>query len=325
MLRFGLIGFGRFGKHYARLLQTTPGVQLTTVCASTQASFMTPATELAPGIKTTTDAAEIFGDQTLNCVIIATPLATHFDLIMSALKAGKHVLVEKPMVLTVKQAQAVQKVAASQSNIFMVGFQYLYNDYIRYLKSVLDSFGMIQYFRGEHLYCSPIRSDVGCFQDAGVHDLAILEYFFPGQQFSISGSRHSISHSERDDFTSTTLQYQNGLTAALTTSWFWPEKVRKITIVGDKGMAVFDDQLQHDKLSLWKLPYPSTTNSKGNRSQIVQFEKEAKFIKPSINAREPLLNELEHFIHCVHTGAKPITDSTFACRVTEACEKILQK
>lgn len=324
LLRFGLIGFGRFGRHYARLLQTTPGVELVAVCTSSMESFKASATVLAPGIITTTDIAEIFGDQTINCVVIATPLVTHFDLIMSALKAGKHVLVEKPMVLTVDQAHAVKKVVANQSRIFMVGFQYFYNDHIRYLKGVLESLGKIQYFRGENLYCSPIRSDVGCFQDAGVHDLAILEYFFPGQQFSASGVRHSISQSERDDFASATLRYKNGLTAELSTSWFWPEKIRKITIVGDRGMAIFDDRLEHDKLSLWKLPYPHVSNGFSPHSHVIDFEEEAAYIKPTIDARESLLNELEHFINCVRNGKQPFTDIVFACRVTEACEKILQ-
>ena len=324
LLRFGLIGFGRFGKHYARLLQIIPGVELVAVCTSTKESFLTSANDFSSSVTITTDVTKIFDDQTINCVIIATPLVTHFDLIMSALKSDKHVLVEKPMVLTVKQSQIVKKAVASQRKVFMVGFQYIYNDCIKYLQATLSNLGNIHYIKGEFLYCSPIRSDVGCFQDAGVHYLAILEYFFPEQQFNAFGASHSIVKSERDDFTSVTLKYKNGLTVALTTSWFWPEKVRKITIVGEKGMAVFDDQSQHDKLNLWKLSYPNVSSINKYCSQIVDFEKESVIVKPAINIRESLLNEIEHFIQCVQTGAKPITEISFACRVTEACENILQ-
>lgn len=325
VLRFGLIGFGRFGKHYSRLLQTIADVELVAVCAKTHASLAASAAVLPVSVTTTTDAAEIFANRAIDCVIIATPLSTHVDLILSALNAGKHILVEKPMVASSREAREVQRAVQSHSQIFMVGFQYVYNDYIVYLKHVLDSLGTIQYFRGEHLYCSPIRSDVGCFQDAGVHDLAVLEYLFPGEQCMISGASHKAHMSERDDFTSVTLQLHNGVTAELTTSWFWPEKIRKITVVGDRGMAIFNDRQEHDKLRLWNMPYPQARGDLLLRSRTIHFEKEAQDMKPAILAREPLLNELEHFITSIREGKEPVTNVQFGNRVTLMCEEIVGK
>ena len=286
-LRFGLIGLGRFGKHYDRLLREIPGVEL--------ASVATRHSEIR--------TQDIFVDKNIDAVVIATPPSTHAGLILEALRAGKHVLVEKPMVTSVAEADAV-RCELARGIVFMVGYQYVYNDHIRTLKKLLPSLGKIHYVRGEHLYNGPRREDVGCFMDASPHHLSLLEYLFkPGDAVTVRGRQLMFTNAERDDFTAATVTFASGLSAHLITSWVAPEKITKLTLVGEQGMAVYNDRAEENKLQVF--------DSSGTPSS------------PVISAREPLRNELEHFIDCIRTGATPLSNIDLGIRVTKWCENIL--
>lgn len=257
MIRFGLIGHGRFGKHYERLLGELPDVKLIGIATR----------------HTTISIDEVLRDA--DAVIIATPASTHAELIARALKANKHILVEKPMVMSMAEAKSLQPLLTDK--IFMVGYQYLYNDSIR----TLSSAGTIAYL-GEHFSNGPIRDDIGVFADAGVHDLSIIEYLFrPGEIVATHGSITA-------DVAAVTISFENGLLAQLVVSRVFPEKVRRITLLNMQGGTVYDDLATQQK-------------------------------------REPLRNELEHFIDCVHNKKQPLTDFAFGLKITEHCEAIYRK
>ena len=319
-LRFGLVGFGHFGRHYARLLQNMPGVELVTIANTSVEMFAVNGKDLPDHIKKTTNTQEIFNDATIDCVVIAAPPSTHKDLIAAAIEAGKHVLVEKPMVTSMVEAKAVEKVMKKKKNkVFMVGFQYIYNDHVRYLKEHLGDLGEVKYVLGEHLYCGPFRSDIGSFMDAGIHDCAILEYLFsPGKITKVIGASSSLKKSKKDDFTAVTVTFQSGLAAHILTSWYWPEKVRKVTLVGDKGMALFNDR-DETKLKWIKNSYPEWDRKKSSMFLHGMIEQPA--VVP-VSAQEPLLNELKHFIECVNTDSKPLTNIEFGSKVTRMMEEI---
>ncbi|MEK7623205.1 MAG: Gfo/Idh/MocA family oxidoreductase, partial [Patescibacteria group bacterium] len=237
MMRFGLIGLGRFGKHYLRLLTSLPEVELLAIANHSSGVFSEYKEKIPPQCITTIDTNTLLQNPAIDCIVIATPATTHFDLIQKALLAGKHVLVEKPMVTTAEEAKKIETLAKKQGKTLMVGYQYIYHDAIRYLKTSFD-FGNVNYFFGEHLSSGPVRTDVGCFMDAGVHDLAIIEYLFaPGRIAGVKGASAGTS----DDFTAVSVTFESGLFAHLVTSWIAPEKVRKVTIVGENGSAVLDD------------------------------------------------------------------------------------
>ncbi|OGN29966.1 MAG: hypothetical protein A3A33_01435 [Candidatus Yanofskybacteria bacterium RIFCSPLOWO2_01_FULL_49_25] len=288
-LRFGLIGDGRFGKHYKRLLAEIPGVELAAVVTE----------------ETSITVEDMLRDASIDAVVIATPPSTHATLMSQALTAGKHVHVEKPMVLSVAEAEKIQPLVLKSGRICMVGYQYLYNDYIRELKKRMPALGPIRYVMAEHRANGPIRSDVGIFMDAAPHDLAILEYLFQtGEVASAVGKRLMITNAERDDFTAVTARFENGLTAHLVTTWLAPEKIRRIAIVGQNGSAIYDDVLTENKLRIF--------NEQGDTAPL------------QITAGEPLRNELEHFIDCIINTKQPLTDFEFGLKVTRRCEEILR-
>lgn len=317
-LAFGVIGAGYFGRHYVRLLQEMPGIALRAV-ADRAESIVAP---LPPSVKQSTDARDIFSDPAVDCVVIATPVASHAALVAAALAAGKHVLVEKPMTATLREAEELQTAVEKSGRIFMIGHQYLYHDHLRALKERLDQgmLGTPRYVFAEHLFFGPIRSDTGCFWESAVHECSVLDYLFmPGDAGDARGMRVDFRGAGRDDFASVGVIFENGLTAAIVVSWFAPEKVRRMTIAGDKGMAVFDDR-REEKLKIFLHPYP-TERPDGHASRFMAFA-EGEVITPAVDAREPLRNQLEHFISCVRNGTEPLSGITHGLRVMRMLDTI---
>ncbi len=273
MIRFGLIGHGRFSKHYERLLGEIPGVKLSAIAA----------------IHTKIRVEDIFADKSIDAVVIVTPASTHADHIEKAVKAGKHVLVEKPMVISVAQGERLRNIVSHSDKKFMVGYQFLYNDAINAIKKDLKTYGAIRYFLGEHMSGGPIRDDIGIFMDAGVHDLSIIEYLFdPGKVTDVNGKQLFYNSKKFDDFTAVTVTFENGLNAHLITSWISPEKIRRIFVVGEKKSIMYDDRAE-------------------------------------IQKNEPLRNELEHFIDCIQNDKQPRTDFDFGLKISRNCEEILRR
>lgn len=302
-LRFGLLGFGHFGKHYARLLGSIPAVELVTTANNA------------------IESSNIVSDPTIDCVVIATPPSTHKGLIEAALRSGKHVLVEKPMVLNSAEA-AVLKDSVSETVTIMVAYQYVYNDYVRKLKDLIvrGRLGTVAYVVAQNWYFGPLRQDIGSFGDAVGHELSMIDYLLnPGALAKSSYQSFSITKPGGEDFSAATVEYASGLRAHLTVSWFMPEKSRQLIVVGDKGVAVFNDTAT-EKLRVYDRPYPTEpmTHSSNFMKDLVVIEPE----NVSVSAGEPLQNQLEYFVACVREKQKPITDFAFGEKIVSQIETI---
>lgn len=381
-LRFAVIGIGHFGKHYVRLLQDIENVELRAVVSRSREAFERLAEFLPPRVERFTDPRKVLGDPEIDCVVIATPVFSHFSLARDAISAKKHVLVEKPMTRTLEEALRLREIVQEASRtfacqvfpsfdtpegrqwnyviprggsqrekgvsegqkpwgveecrvvpkneeieslpMFMVGHQYLYNDYICHLKNKIEQgvLGRIRYLFAEHFYPGPIRSDVGCFWETAPHELSIIEYFFGTQKIlAVRGKMCDFSGSGRDDFTSVEIAYENGLLVTIVTSWFAPIKARRMIVGGENGMALFDDREPERKLQFSIYPYPMPRGS--SESSSYYFDNpSAEIVIPTIKAREPLRVEIEHFVDCIRTGRTPLTNIGHGVRVIESLEMI---
>lgn len=318
-LNFAVIGAGRFGKHYIRNLQGIEGARLYGVAAKTKDTLNSIKHDTSSSTILTNNDDSLIKNKNVDCVVIATPPSTHFELAKKALEAGKNVLVEKPMVASFKEAKLLKDIVKKSKSTFMVGHQYIYNDYVNYLHSSIKKglIGKPEVVAAEYLYPEPIRNDIGCFWDAGTHYLSIIQYLFnPGPVIEVSGSSLSMV-SKFDDFTSATVKFKNGLVAFLTFSRLYPEKTRKFMVLGTKQSAVFDDFEEKNKLKF----YPVSKKIKDNSI----YKHSGNKIKPtihSIGAIEPLRNELEHFIDCIKNKKTPLTGIGHSYQITEWLDKV---
>ncbi len=322
-LAFGVVGAGYFGRHYIRLLRDMPGAMLRAVADRSGHAAEKNGVVLSASVRRFTDARDLFADPEIDCVVIATPASSHAALVEEALAAGKHVLVEKPMAMNGEEAERMRTAVEKSGRTFMVGHQYVHNDHIRHLKKELDEglLGNIKYVFAEHFSFGPIRSDIGCFAEMAVHELSLFDYLFsPGEIRRVAGRSVDFLASGRDDFTSVEVSFAGGLAMAIAVSWFAPEKIRRMTIVGDRGMAVFDDR-RVEKLKFFLHPYPVAPLAEGSGSHFMEFA-ESEIITPAIEAAEPLRNQLEHFISCVQTGIQPASGISHGLRVTSMMDAI---
>ncbi|MBI2056308.1 MAG: Gfo/Idh/MocA family oxidoreductase [Candidatus Sungbacteria bacterium] len=330
MIRFGLVGIGKFGKNYLRLLQDMPGITLVAVAASSEKTLKE--IQVADAIKKTTNAEEIFHDSSIDAMIIATPTKIHFTLASSALKQGKHVLLEKPMTATLEEAEALAGIVKDSGKILMIGHQYCYNDHIRLLKQKLDSgfFGKIHYIHAEHFYTFPLTGNTGCFWETATHEFAILDYLFGGFSIEQKFARfEDFFKKGRDDFANVSFAInskaysqilenigignasQAMIPVTVLTSWCAPEKIRRFSVVGEKGAAVFDEMRNKEKpLRLYKAEIDG-----GEYAEVT--------VKNGVT-REPLQNELEHFISCIEEHREPFTDYRHGLRITKHLDTFTQ-
>lgn len=314
-IKVGIIGLGYFGKHYLRILHVHPNVELVAVADHSFKSKAKYSFEISPKIQIYSEGKDLINRSDLEAVIIATPAESHYNLARLALRKGLHVFVEKPMVTNIYDVKKLEKEVKKSKNVFMIGHQYIYNDYINYLKKRIDKeyFGRISHVFAENFYFGPIRKNVGCFLETATHELSILDYIFgPLGNVKITKQKMHIISRKQDDFAEVTIKLPNSISATILTSWLFPDKTRRMVFWGTKGMAIFDE-LAKNKLVFYQVLYPK----KIKRSSYFFSEKNYKTLIPKIRDKEPLQNEINHFFSCISLGRNPITDISHGVRVSK--------
>ena len=304
-LRFGLIGLGYFGKNYARLLQQIPGVDLVSISSRSKEAFEKYSSVLPQSTSTTTNYSDILKDPSIDCVVIATPASTHLDIATSAINAGKHVLLEKPMALNLNEADKLREIVEKGKSTFMLGHQLVYQDHLNWLKNHIAAgkLGEIRYVEADFLKFNP-QLYAGSFLDAGTHVLSVMQNLFSPKNIEYAVRNSIARYDGLDSLTNAVIKFKNGPAANITTSWHHPEKTRRFAFHGTKGRAVFDDTKDIDKLSLFDGMQTDT------------------YAIPPVTAKEPLRNELEHFIECVNAGKEPRTGIHSSFQIMEWLDAI---
>lgn len=308
-LRVGVIGVGHFGQHYVRLLRQLPGLTL------------------AGTARNALEAQALINQPTLQAVVIATPPATHRDLTLAALAAGKHVVVEKPLALTGADARRLKAAAERSGRTVLVGHQYLYHDGITALREYLleGQLGEVRTMYATHLSCGPRRRDYGVFWDAAPHALALVDYLFgPTQILDVHGVRLAMLADGPEDFSVCGVTFDAGPVLTLVASSYAPIKERRLLLAGVAGMALFEESEARVKLQLFRCPYPGPEHLRDHSSYFYAIPPEA-VITPAVRYREPLANQLTHFAECIRSGHRPLTDLAHGERVTRWLEHIYQR
>jgi len=279
---------------------------------------------LYPSIEVTEVIEQVLQDSMIEAVVIATPVATHFDLVVQALRAGKHVLVEKPLATTVEEVEKIGRLAHKKNRVVMVGHTFLYNPAVRFVKKLIDSgeMGNIRYIYSQRLNLGRVRPDVDALWNFAPHDISIIQYWL-GYPKPLSVTTHGIDYIQKNinDVVFMNIIYPGKIMANIHVSWLDPRKVRCMTVVGSKKMVVYDD-LAENKIAIYDKGIDRMAvlgkNMDYDDPHFQYFSyRSGDVLLPKIDFQEPLKVEIDHFIDCIQEGTECLTGIDHAKRVVE--------
>jgi len=310
-LKIGIVGLGRWGKNLLRVLDGIEEAQVVSVCDAqwTEIDSFRYGTQAYPTI------GDMLRADHAQAIVIATPASTHFKLAHQALEQGKHVFVEKPLAMSTYDAGILGAFAEKQ--VLMVGHTFLYNDLVNWVKEYIDDgeIGRPLYAVGSWLNWGVIRDDVDAFWNFAQHPISILMHWLGCEPHDVHWmGRDKIKPGNAD--ASLVLMKFGPVVAQVALSWLCPIKVRKIILVGEKATITLDDMAREIRIV-------EGDNTKTKYSDFGQFQlirRAGRTFIPLVEYREPLANEMQHFVDCCLTGQEPLTGFAHAMAVTKAME-----
>jgi predicted dehydrogenase len=323
----GMIGCGYWGPNLLRNYAALENARVKTVADQSEERRRFVGKNY-PAIALANDGEEILADPEITAVVIATPAASHGALVRRALSAGKDVFVEKPLSLSTREGAELASLADRERRVLMVGHTFLYNAAVRDLKRRIDAgeLGKIHYLYSQRLNLGIVRSDVNASWNLAPHDVSIGRYLLGADPISVTanGVRALQPEAERlEDVVFLALTYPNDVVMHVHVSWLDPRKVRTMTVVGDKKMIVYDD-VSDDKLLIYDKgitrgdPVPVEQPTTFARFKMIQ--RAGDLLIPNLRVPEPLQEECKHFVSCLISRERPLTDGWSGVAVTAVLE-----
>jgi len=316
LLTLAQIGVGYWGPNLLRNLSASKRCDVKTV-VDLAADRQEYVRRLYPRIRTTDNIDRVFEDPDVSAVIIATPVASHFDLATKALRAGKHILVEKPLATRVNEVEEIAALAEKNRLVAMVGHTFLFSPPVRYVKKLIDSgaLGNVRYIYSQRLNLGRIRSDVDALWNFAPHDISIIQYWLD-EPTPISVARHGAAYIQDSvaDVVFLNITYPNNVMANIHVSWLDPRRVRSITVIGTRQMLVYDDAAD-SKVAIYDKGIDRKAASNG--SDPAYDYRSGDVVLPKIDSQEPLRVELDHFFDCIENGTPCLTGPDHAKKVVQ--------
>jgi predicted dehydrogenase len=304
--RIGVIGCGYWGPQLIRNFYEMPDAMLVGVAESRE-DRLDYVRQHYPGTLVFADYHALL-EADIDAVVVATPIETHYALARDALLAGKHVLVEKPLAYSVAEAASLITLGRTAGKTLMTGHTFLYNPAVVELRRIVQSgeLGRIFYVDAARLSLGLFQRHVNVIWDLAPHDISILSHILGRRPVAVSARGSSCVRPNVHDVAYVEIQFEDGVSAQLHVSWLDPAKVRRITVVGDRQMAVYNDVSLAEKIRIYdKGVEPPVTDSFG---EFQLSYRNGQITIPYIPWQEPLRIECEHFIQCLRTGQAPLTD-----------------
>ena len=301
-----IIGLGYWGKNYYRILNSNKNINLSAVVDSNQNIALDEGIEYFP------DLEHLLNSETnIDAAIVATPTNTHYEITKKLLISGINVLVEKPLATKADEASELINLAKEKNLVLLVDHTFLYNEAINFaIKSIQDGeIGSLLHINFERTNLGPIRSDVSCLWDLTSHDVSILNAITPNEPSQIRASSFNTSQTESFDMVNVSLNYESNLFVTMFSSWLHPEKTRKIKIVGDKKMIVFDDLNLNEPIKIYDKKFDQIYDkdiSENENNSFFSFSI-GDVVSPFIKNSEPLQQVVKHFISLIKNDDKFIS------------------
>jgi predicted dehydrogenase len=317
-IKVGVIGCGYWGPQLIRNLHEMPSAELVGV-ADTKPDRLEFVRRHYPEVKLYSDHTKLL-ESDVEAVVISTPIHTHHMLAKEALMAGKHVMVEKPLAASVSEAAELINLARARNLLVMVGHTFLYNPAVQELRRLVGDGEL-----GRIYYVDAARLNLGLFQrranviwDLAPHDISILMYVLGMSPIAVSARGSACVQDDVHDVAYLELLFETGVSAHVHVSWLDPAKVRRITVVGDRKMAVYNDVSLSEKIRVYDTGVESPITN--NFGEFQMSYRHGQVTIPYITWQEPLRLECEHFVDCVRTGADSRTDGVQGLAVVSVLE-----
>lgn len=328
MLKIGVIGCGYWGPQHARNFHDIPDAELAWI-SDLRSDRLAHMQSLYPYVRTTTNYRDVLNSD-VDGVVIATSAGSHYSIGMDALRAGKHVLIEKPLAMTVAEATELVGTAHQLGRIILVGHTFLYNPAIIALRTIIQSgeLGDIYYINATRASLGLYQADINVIWDLAPHDISILNYIldvFP-QQVRALGDTYIRPDRKIHDVAYVTFSYPPRIMAQVRVSWLDPVKVRRYTIVGSRKMVVYDD-IAHAKLVVYDKGVEVPAYANTYEEFQLSYRHGTEYAYP-IFWSEPLHNECVDFVHCICNKITPVSSGDVGLsviKILEAANRSLER
>lgn len=323
MLRMAAIGCGYWGPNLIRNFNQHPDVELVKICDLDEERRAHMA-ELYPSVTITANVDDIVGDDSIDAVVVATPVSTHHPLGMAVLESGKHLFIEKPMAASAAECEEMNKAAAERNLHIMVGHTFLFVPAVRKIRSLIaeGELGDIYYVNIQRVNLGIFQKDANVVWDLVPHDVAMLNFLFESSPVRVSATGQCFVQKDRslEDVAFVTLEYPTGQLAHIHVSWLDPNKIREATFVGSKKMVVYDDVAMTDKIRIYDKGVDVMPHYDGFGEFHLAY-RHGDILIPKIDQVEPLRVETSHFVDVVNGKETSLSDGNLGLQVVEVLEK----
>ncbi len=323
MLKVAVIGYGYWGPNLVRNFVETPDAEVIMVADISESNLQRVSSRY-PAIQTTTSVDDIYSNDDIEAVVIATPVDTHYNLALKALQSGKHVMVEKPMASSSAEAQHLIDEAKERNLVLMVDHTFVYTGAVRKIAQLVNDgeLGDVLYYDSTRINLGLFQHDVNVIWDLAVHDLSIIEYIMNKEPRAVSATGISHVEGEPENVAYLTIYYDDNFIAHVNVNWLAPVKVRRTLIGGSKKMIVYDALEPIETLKIYDKGIDIESTEDIYRTLISY--RTGDMYSPKIEATEALQLEAKHFIECIANGTTPETDGKAGLRVVKILEAASQ-
>ena len=322
MINVAVVGAGYWGPNLIRNFATCPDTQLVAVCDKDSARL---GKVLAgyPAVSAEQELDALLARDDVDAVAIATPVGTHAPIGLAALRAGKHVLVEKPLAGSVRDAEALVTAAQESNRILMVDHTFVYSGPVRKIKELIDAgeLGDIYYLDSVRINLGLFQHDVNVVWDLAPHDLAIMDYLIGRLPRSLSafGSCHTNHQLGIEDVAYLNLDFGDELLASFHVNWLSPVKIRHFLVGGSRKGLVYDDLAPDEKIKIYDRGITVSQDVEAQRGLLIGY-RTGDVCSPRIDNQEPLQEMVRHFAACIANNEPPLTDGEAGLRVVRILE-----
>lgn len=317
MTGIAVVGYGYWGPNLLRNFAETEGAEIK-MCCDSDPQRLGKAQTRFPALHCETDFEKVLQNSAVDAVAIATPVHTHFELAKRAIKAGKHVLVEKPLTMRADHAEELVALAEKKGVVLMVDHVFVYSPPVLKIKELVTQ-GKL----GKLFFIDSVRINLGLFQhdinvvwDLAPHDLSIVDFMLERSPLSVSAFGSTHADSEIEDVAYFNLDYGDGLIANFHVNWLSPVKVRQMIIGGSERSLIYNDIDVNEKIKVFDRGINVGEDVEQRRKVLISY-RSGDVWSPNLAHSEPLSSMTHHFVKCINTGDTPISDGKVGLRIVK--------